>query len=52
MALSVLLGVYGGYRLDRRWNTGPWLLVTGAALGLALGLYIFLQPFLTKDDLR
>jgi F0F1-type ATP synthase assembly protein I len=52
LAVSVLLGVYLGYRLDRKWGTSPWLLVAGAALGLGLGLYAFLKPFLTKDDRR
>ena len=34
----VLLGGLG-YWLDGRWNTGPWLLVTGLALGIVVGFY-------------
>lgn len=48
LAVSVLLGVYAGYRLDLRWGTGPWLLLTGGALGVGIGLYSFLAPFLRK----
>ncbi len=52
LAVSVLLGVYVGHRLDARCGTGPWLLVAGAGAGLALGLYAFLKPFLTKDGAK
>jgi F0F1-type ATP synthase assembly protein I len=50
LAVSVLLGVYVGYRLDGRWGTGPWLLLTGSALGLVVGLYSFLAPFLKRNS--
>jgi len=45
LAVSVLLGLYVGYRMDARWETGPWLLLAGGALGLAGGLFSFLAPF-------
>lgn len=48
LAISVLLGVYVGYRLDGRWGTGPWMLLAGSALGIAVGLYSFLAPFFRK----
>ena len=28
-----------GYWLDGRWNTAPWLLVTGLVLGIVVGFY-------------
>jgi F0F1-type ATP synthase assembly protein I len=28
-----------GYLLDRRWDTAPWLLVTGLILGVVVGFY-------------
>ena len=33
--LSALIGgfAYGGYWLDERWGTGPWLLLVGVCLG-------------------
>lgn len=48
LAVSVLVGVYVGYRLDARWGTGPWLFLLGSALGLGLGMYSFLAPFFRK----
>ena len=48
LALSVLVGAYAGYRLDARWGTGPWLVLGGSALGVAVGLYSFLAPFFRK----
>jgi F0F1-type ATP synthase assembly protein I len=48
LAVSVLLGVFAGYYLDRRWGSSPWGLLAGATLGLAIGLYGFLKPYLTK----
>lgn len=48
LAVSVLLGVYAGYRADKRWGSSPWGLLAGAGLGLAVGLYAFLKPYFTK----
>jgi F0F1-type ATP synthase assembly protein I len=49
LAVTVLLGVFIGYKLDQRWGTSPWVLVAGAALGVSLGLYGFLKPLLTQE---
>jgi ATP synthase protein I len=38
---SVALWVVIGYFLDKWLHTGPWLLVAGAVLGMALGFYLF-----------
>jgi ATP synthase protein I len=37
LALSVAAGTTLGYFADRWLNTGPWLLVTGFALGIIAG---------------
>ena len=50
LAGSVLLCLYIGYRLDKRWETSPWLTLVGAALGLFAGLYGFLKPFIFKNN--
>lgn len=42
-ASAVGLGTWAGYFLDGKWNTGPWLVVTGAFAGFALGFYIILR---------
>ncbi len=43
IALPVALGAYAGYRLDRLWNTGPWMLLTGAILGIAVAFYLLFR---------
>lgn len=39
MLASVTGGILGGWLLDRWLHTGPWLMVTGAMLGIGIGLY-------------
>jgi F0F1-type ATP synthase assembly protein I len=36
-AVAILLGLYGGQWLDRRWNTKPVFLLIGVFLGAAAG---------------
>jgi F0F1-type ATP synthase assembly protein I len=43
IAVPVVLCSYLGYRADRWLDTGPWLLVTGALLGITLGFYGFFR---------
>lgn len=38
MAVSAALGAWLGRQLDARFDTAPWLLVTGLMLGFAAGL--------------
>lgn len=39
MAITVTLGYYGGSLLDARFNTAPWLLITGVLLGVGAGIW-------------
>ena len=50
LAVTLLLGMYGGYKLDQHKHTSPWFLLIGAALGLVIGLYNFLGRFFKKDE--
>jgi len=36
---AILAGVFGGWWIDRRAGTGPWLLILGAFVGAAAGFY-------------
>jgi F0F1-type ATP synthase assembly protein I len=39
LAVTVLVGLGGGYWLDSIWGTSPWLTGLGAVGGMALALY-------------
>jgi ATP synthase protein I len=41
LAVCILLGLGGGYWLDRRLGTGPWLLLLGGVFGMAAAGYQF-----------
>ncbi|OGS13065.1 MAG: hypothetical protein A2234_09710 [Elusimicrobia bacterium RIFOXYA2_FULL_58_8] len=40
LAAGVLLGFWGGYWLDKKLGTLPWLTLAGAASGLTAGFYL------------
>ncbi|MBZ5638905.1 MAG: AtpZ/AtpI family protein [Acidobacteriia bacterium] len=46
IAVPLLLGVVLGRRLDVWLGTGPWLLLVGAALGMAAGFLAFFRTVL------
>lgn len=48
LAAAVLLGFWAGYKLDQRLGTAPWLMLGGAAGGLAAGFYLVARE-LFKD---
>lgn len=50
LAITLLLGFYLGYKVDQWKGTQPWFTLAGAVLGIAVGLYNFLRPFLTKKQ--
>src|SRR2546421_12867117 len=43
LAGAVGLGTLAGWWLDKKLSTGPWLLVSGALLGIRVGLYMFFK---------
>lgn len=52
LAASVVGMLLIGYFLDRHFNTSPWLLLIGAAVGLIGGFYNFIKVVqrLSKSD--
>lgn len=38
LALPVVVGLFAGFFLDRRWNTEPWLMMLGLIAGFLYGL--------------
>lgn len=43
LAITVLLGFYGGRALDNWLDTEPWFLVAGVLVGVALGIFGIVQ---------
>lgn len=50
LAGGVLLGFWAGYRLDKRLGTAPWLMLGGAAAGMAAGFYLVAKELFRKED--
>lgn len=48
LAATLVVFTLGGYFLDHRLETLPWLTITGAIVGLAL---LFLQLYRTAIDM-
>ena len=36
---AILAGLFAGHWLDRRWGTGPWLVVVGVFVGAGAGFF-------------
>jgi len=37
VALAIFIGLFAGWWLDKKFDTQPWLLLIGLALGIAAG---------------
>ena len=46
---SILACTVGGWWLDRRLGTLPWLTLVGAIVGIAVGFYLFFRLVLPKE---
>ncbi len=51
LAASVVGMLLIGYFLDEHFNTSPWLLLTGAAVGLIGGFYNFFREVQKLDKI-
>ncbi|MCK5357888.1 MAG: AtpZ/AtpI family protein [Elusimicrobiales bacterium] len=49
LAGAVLLGFYGGYKLDGFLDSLPWCTVLGSFAGMAAGFYLLYRA-VKKDD--
>ncbi|MCG0277023.1 MAG: AtpZ/AtpI family protein [Thermanaeromonas sp.] len=43
LGVSIFLGLWAGQWLDRRLGTGPWLMVSGVLVGVAVGFYSIIK---------
>src|SRR5256885_7630244 len=52
LAGAVGLGTLAGWWLDKKLSTGPWLLVSGALLGIGVGFYMFFKILMRSEERR
>ena len=53
VAFCIVAGIVGGYWLDQRLETLPWLMLSGLLLGVVLafyGVYKMVAPLMAGDD--
>lgn len=50
LAGAVLLGFFGGYWLDRKLGTLPWLTLAGAVAGIAGGFFLVARELFNVKD--
>ena len=43
LALTLLIFVYGGYKLDIYFNSTPWFVLGGTIIGMTAGFYNLLK---------
>jgi len=48
MGLIIFIGVWGGIKLDKMWNTSPLFTVIGSLLFIALATYVAIKDVLPK----
>lgn len=48
LVIPLLLGLWGGYKLDAWLETGPWLMIVGVMLGMAAGFLNFFRAVLPR----
>lgn len=39
LAITILVFIYIGFKLDQHYETNPWFVVAGTALGMIAGFY-------------
>lgn len=49
-AAALVVGIWAGNYLDRRWGTAPWLALTGVLLAIAVSLYSLIREILRVES--
>jgi F0F1-type ATP synthase assembly protein I len=50
LVAPLLVGLFGGQWLDRRFGTAPWLLLTGVFVGAAAGVLNMYRRIVPPDE--
>ncbi len=48
-AIAVIVFTFIGLKLDEKWNSSPWLTLTGAIFGIITGFYHFIKTIMTQE---
>lgn len=49
-AAALVVGIWAGNYLDRRWGTAPWLALTGVLLAIVVSLYSLIREILRVES--
>lgn len=52
LAGGVGLGFWAGYKLDARFGSSPWLMLAGAAAGLAAGFFLVVRELPGEKEFK
>jgi len=50
LALTILIFIYIGHRLDQHYQTTPWFVVAGTAIGMGAGFYNLIRGLSSLDS--
>ena len=50
LGIAVAIGIVGGLYLDRRFDSGPWLMITGLVLGVSSGFYNLYRLAVAQEE--
>ncbi len=50
LVASILIGVFGGQWLDKKFGTNPWLMMAGLFLGAGAGFYNLFRVAVWKNQ--
>ena len=48
LVIPLLLGLWGGYKLDEWLETEPWLMIAGVVIGMVAGFLNFFRAVLPR----
>jgi F0F1-type ATP synthase assembly protein I len=50
LALTILVFIYIGHKLDQHYRTSPWFVVAGTAIGMGAGFYNLIRGLASIDS--
>ena len=47
---ALVVGIWAGNHLDRRWGTAPWMALTGVLLAVVVSLYSLVREVMRAES--